>query len=266
MILRLRDSQTQGMLVVDTETKKVLQDRNGDDLIDATEKADDATASAALTAARALTELFVDPFPGSRAPDGRFASDGAVNAREAATLAAGGSIASTRTFLQHHVDFFDRNHDGWMSVRENHDGWKELGLGKVGASVKTAASAALFGKPGNGFAIDLERIGQKRYNNSTGIFDKHGNVDEAKLQSYLVEFDKRGGGKLTPKQVMELVKEHGKTGTVSKGQFKSFFTLCARINGEKVVTKEQFRAIFEGSFLYLAASMTDHEGNRNLRT
>ena len=60
-----------------------------------------------------------------------------------------------------------------------------------------------------------------------------------------------------------LGKELTRAGLVSRGQFRSLFAVCRRMNGEReFITREQFIGLFDGSLLWRAASMTNSAGRR----
>ncbi len=259
---RLLERATQTSYVVDTARGEVFADLDDDGQISAGERVAGAAAQRVSAAAASVTELFEYPVPGNTTPDGAYEVRGPLTRKECATLRQGGAVDAERPALKLHLDYFDQDLDGKMTVSENIRGWKQLGFPPAKATVKAVVSALVFGKPLQGFAVDVDRIGAKRYANSTGIYDKQGRIAQARLGEFLAEFDKVGG-RMGFEQVVELLSSKNATGKVSSGQFRSLFAVCEMLNkGEKVVTTAQFKGLFDGSLLWTAAAMTNEEGKR----
>jgi hypothetical protein len=260
--IRMFDRERQRFVVVDLEKKTAWADKDHDGKVLAEEKLTGADLERALRGAAQIDDLFVSAVPGTRTPDDAFDVAGVASKSELAALHAGKSVDATRGELKMHLDFFDKSGNEKASPKEVYEGFRATGFGPVNAAVKTGLVAVLFGKMKDGFDVDIAQIAVHRYASSTGIYDKNGRIDEAKLTSYLAAFDAKGGT-LTHDEVIALLNEKG-AGTVSKGQFKSLFTVCKKMNGDDTVNKTQFRGLFDGSLLWQAASVTDSEGHRKL--
>src|SRR5262245_11103889 len=176
MQLRLNESASRMRLVVDTNARKVYG--NG---------IETALAQRALAAAAEYARYFVRPVPGTTTLDGSFRVRGGLTQVEAAALAAGGEVRPERTALELHLDFFDLDGDGKITLTENYRGWRALGFSRLTAALKAFFAALFFG-----FRCDIERIANRRYA-SSGIFRKDGGIDEERLAPYLAEFDDAGG-------------------------------------------------------------------------
>jgi hypothetical protein len=195
--------------------------------------------------------------PGTKTPDGRFFVRGPLTQRERAALEAGGDVPTERPALKLHLDFFDPDLDGRITLGESYRAWRGLGFSRFDAAVKTLFSALFFGWP----AIEIDRIGARRHA-GTGIFDRQGAIDEARLAPYLAQFD-AAGGELRFGQVFDLLERHSPKGVVSRAQFGSLFAVCKRQNGNRdVITKTQFNGLFDGSLLWQAASTPNSAGRR----
>jgi hypothetical protein len=219
-------------------------------------------AQRALLSARHYDSLFELPVPGNTTPDGKFEVRGGLTRAERKDFAEGRRVAAERAALLLHLDFFDRDSDGKISVGENYAGWRRLGFSKLAAAAKAVSSAAIFGRILAGFAIDIERIGAKRYARGTGIYDHAGRINHARLDEYCAAFAQRKRP-LTFDETMALLENNSAPGFLSRGQFKSLFSVCERLNkGAKVVTEAQFRGLFDGSLLWLAASTSNDAGRR----
>jgi hypothetical protein len=246
MHLRLHQPASGTRLIVDTSSRKVYGY--------ATEAALQADG---LAAACEYAEYFVRAIPGTCTPDGRFTVRGGLTRAEAAALAAGGEVPAERTALELHLDFFDEDGDGRITLPENYRGWRALGFSRFAAGAKALFSALVFG----GYAIDIERIANRRYA-ASGVFRRDGGIDEARLAPYLAEFDD-AGGELSCAQVLAALERNSDPGMVSRRQFRSLFAVCRRMNaGRSVVTKAQFTGLFDGSLLWQAASLPNNAGRR----
>ena len=171
-------------------------------------------------------------------------------------MTAGREVRPERTALELHLDFFDLDGDGKITLKENYRGWRALGFSRFKAALKALFAALFFG-----FRIDIDRIANRRYA-SSGIFRKDGGIDEARLAPYLAEFDD-AGGELGFAQALSALERHSDPGMVSRAQFRSLFAVCRRMNaGRGVLTKAQFAGLFDGSLLWQAASMPNNAGRR----
>lgn len=263
-MMRLREAGTGRSLIVDTAAGRAFSDTDGDGKIGRGEALSAEQAQAAVAAAREVERLFVAAIPGTITPNADFEVRGPVSAAEARAFASGQALPVEREPLKQHLDFFDGDGDGKMTLRESIRGFRAVGMSPISAVVKAVGAGVIFGRLKEGFAVDVEKIATgRRYAASTGIYDRDGRIDEARLSEYLDEFAKKGGS-LTQDEVMGLLARKAQAGTVSKNQFKSLFTVCEKLNGDKTVTAAQFRGLFDGSLLWLAASVADEQGRRRL--
>jgi caleosin-related protein len=245
MQIRLREPGAATGFIVDMKAGKAY----GDGLAP-------ALVERAVASASDYARYFVRPVPGTATPDGEFLVRGGLTRREAAALAAGRQVRPERTALELHLDFFDLDGDGTISLTENYRGWRALGFSRVAAVLKALLAALFFG-----FRIDTDRIARRRYA-SSGIFRKDGGIDQTRLAPYLAEFDD-AGGELSFAQALSALERHSDPGLVSRGQFRSLFAVCKRMNGGRgVLTKAQFAGLFDGSLLWQSASMTNNAGRR----
>lgn len=258
--LRLRHAALGHFIVAGVD---VHADLDADGRISRDDRYDGEAAAALRAGAAWLDAYFEPPFPGARSADPAISSGGPLNAVEAAAFAAGRPVPAKRPDLLGHLDFFDRrDRDGRISLGENYRGWRDLGYGAWKAITLTIGSAVVFGRPGDGWAIDVERIGERRPRGSTRIYGPDGNVDQARLAEFAAAFD--GGGVLTHDQLRAALTAKAALGTVPRRQFESLCLLTERMNGSKTVTREQFVGLFDNSLFWTAASLTDAAGKRRL--
>ena len=220
-------------------------------------------------AAKFFDDYFFAPFPGIATDDGRFVSRGRLNSQETGRFDAGEGIPGRRPALKEHLDFFDQGPaDGMITLRKNFKGWRALGFGWFRCILQTFLSSLLFGRVADRFAIDIERIGEKRKGGSTGIYDANGEVDSKRLAVFLADFDRvatrSGTLAISQDEAKTIIDRHSKLGMVSSGQFRSLFGVCERINDGKSITREQFQMLFEGSLLTCAASFPERDGRSGI--
>jgi hypothetical protein len=260
MQIRLRDCATRTYFLVDTTARTVYADLDERGAMSRADRPDTALVQRALASASDYAEYFARAVPGTKTPDGKFLVRGPLTQRESAALWAGGDVPTERAPLHLHLDFFDADLDGRITLEENYGAWRGLGFSRLGAAVKALFSALFFGWP----AIEIDRIGARRHA-GTGIFDRQGAIDEARLALYLAQFD-AAGGELSFAQVLDLLERHAPKGFVSRRQFGSLFAVCKRQNGHRdVITKSQFKGLFDGSLLWQAASTPNSAGRRARR-
>jgi hypothetical protein len=256
MDIRLRDCDTRTHYIVDTTARTVCANLEEGPRVSRADAVAPALAERALAAATEYEEYFVRAIPGTRTPDGKFLVRGGLTRAEAAALAAGRDVQAERTALELHLDFFDADGDGRITPMENYRGWRALGFPRLRSALKAFFAAIFFG-----FWIDIDRIASRRYP-SSGVFRPGGGIDEGRLAPYLAEF-KDAGGELSFAQLRAALERNADPGVVSRGQFRSLFAVCGRMNaGRSVVTQAQFEGLFDGSLLWLAASMTNNAGRR----
>ena len=214
---------------------------------------------------------FLAPFCGIATNDGRFVSRGRLNSRETGKFNSGEGIPGRRPELEEHLGFFDHSPaDGVITLRENFVGWRALGYGTFAAAVQAFGSGLVFGRIRDFLAIDIARIGEKRSGSDkrTRIYDDAGELDAAWLKLFLDDFDKAAQASRTlaisHDEALEIVQRYAAPGAVSRRQFGSLFKVCTRLNNGKTITREQFQALFEGTFLVMAASFPERDGRAGI--
>jgi len=224
-------------------------------------------------AARFFDQYFLAPFPGIATNDGRFISRGRLDSREAQRFEDGDGVRARRSALEEHLDFFDHSPaDGIITLRENFMGWRALGYGTLAAARQALLSGLVFGRVRNGLAIDIARISAERpaSEDRTRIYDDAGELDVAWLELFLNDFDHAaraaGTSAITHEKALEIIQRHARPGWVSRGQFRSLFNVCTRLNNGTSITRQQFQALFDGSLLVLAASFPGRDGRAGIET
>jgi hypothetical protein len=281
---RLLDKQTGKFYIVD-EQNNVYTDVDGDGKISKKEKVGEGQAPVRelIEAKRYLDTYFHAPVPGTATEDGRFHGRGRLNAQERDVFERSETgVQRSRTALQRHLDFFDfAPADGRIDPDEMRTGFRGVGLAQetgpaskmkswLRAVTKALGSIAFFGNYRHGdfrhpFSVDIEKIGSKRPQKSTGIYDKDGEVDQAKLDKLLGEFDKVAvHGKITFEQLQEITNKTG-IGMLPRAQFKTLMQAVERVNDGKFIGRDQLEALYDSSLLYQLASFPNPDGKRPLR-
>jgi hypothetical protein len=232
------------------------------------EPVDGVTPRDLIAAAGYFAEWYEAPIHGTQSAHPGITCAGLLNLPDLQQLLTDDNgVTVVRTALERHLDFFDsETSDGRITIGENWRGWRRLGYGYLRSLIGTLGAAMAFGRIRHRFAIDIARINEKRKERRTGLYDANGQVNEGLLAQYLEEFDgKSSNGTITHEEALEIIERRGNPGWVSKRQFKSLFGLCARLNrNQKLITKDQFKRLFDGSLLYLAASIPNEHGRRGL--
>jgi hypothetical protein len=244
----------------------VYADVRGDGRIRKSDRYAGPAESALVEAARFFATYYDAPFPGARSLNPQISSGGRLNANEAQRFAEDADgIVAKRPDLLAHLDFFDRRSgDGTIALGENFQGWRDLGFGVLRSLLLTLGSALVFGRAADGFAIDVERIAQKRPKGSSGIYGPDGNVDRARLAVFAAAFDGAANDTLTHGELRAALAQRARLGRIPRRQFESLLALTARINGSPIVTRDQFLGLFDNSLFWTVASLPDRSGRRRL--
>jgi hypothetical protein len=281
--IRYRDELTRQHYLVDRDRVYKAKDDDQVSLADRIEGAD----AARLVAAR---ESY---FAGQ--PDGLFgvvhdqlSPRGPLEVAEYDRFVRGEPVTASRSDLAGHIDFFDRDNDGWIGFAEGWDAWHALGytrdeaygkqrgvvlafflLPRLKSPLKLVASLGqvvrvirLLRRPTGDAeaaerfpAIEVDRIA--RPSGSTGVYGVDGNLDEARYATFVEPFVAAATeGFLDETTALEIL-TRTKLGRVPKGQFATLFEVARRINGGPRVTIDQLRWVFDGSLAWRAATIGD---------
>jgi hypothetical protein len=114
-------------------------------------------------------------------------------------------------------------------------------------------SALAFGASLFSFAIPTRVMAKKRPTKSTGIFDRNGMIDQAKLGEYraaLQELAAQSDDDHVSKDAfMELLRERGALGLTTRNQWGSLFRLMKRMHGRETITVDAFDKLYSGKLL-----------------
>jgi len=195
-----------------------------------------------------------------------------VPATKAATAAAPASSAQAqttstpRTTLQKHIDFFDRNHDGQITMSETYEGLRALHLSRAKASLAAAAINGTLGPATSTHwwdptTIDTSRINLAKHGSDTGIIDANGQFVQAKFDEMFNRFDVDHDGVLNDSEITTM-RTANKTDSAGSLASKAEFDLLLEIAGEdrqvngqtvRVLTRDTMTALYDGTLFYRIA-------------
>jgi Caleosin related protein len=273
--IRYRDEQTRQHYLVDRDQVYKAKD----DQVSLADRIADAEA-ARFVAAR---ERYF-----SRHPDGLFgvvhdqlSPRGPLKTAEHDRFTRGERVTASRSDLAGHMDFFDRDNDGWIGFTEGWESWQALGYDKgeaygkqrgvvlafflllrLKSPIKLIANFTqvvrvirLLRRPtGDAHAaehfpsIEVDRIA--RPSGSTGVYGADGNIDEAKYATFIEPFVAAARDGLVEETAALQILAETKLGRVPKGQFATLFEVTRRMNQAPRVTIDQLRWVFDGSLAH----------------
>lgn len=180
------------------------------------------------------------------------------------TSASNTSSATERTALQRHVDFFDRNNNGKITLAETYAGLRALGFGIASSSAFSlaingalaSATGASWSEP---FTIYTQNIAAGKHPGDTDIYDEQGNYSAAKFEELFATFDLDKDGALSAAELANFREQKFETSggsLASKAEFDILMDLAGQpspLNGETVLTKERLAEFYDGSLFYKLA-------------
>ncbi|WP_437722785.1 caleosin family protein [Sorangium sp. So ce861] len=162
-----------------------------------------------------------------------------------------------RTALEMHSAFFDRNHDGIITLRETYEGLRALGIGRVLSAWFALVINGALGLPTSRsfvptLSITLENIHRAKHASDTGVYDKDGRFDPQKFDELFARWDKDRDGALNARELVartlgdrDLFDVFGFL--ASAGEWAVLYALAGE--GGKL-TREQLRRMYDGTLFY----------------
>ena len=180
--------------------------------------------------------------------------------------------SGARTALQKHVDFFDSNRDGRITLADTYDGLRRLGINALrSASFATVINAALGPSTSRSltFSIDTARIQFARHGSDTGVYDSRGRFSSARFQALFDRHDADGDGALDARE-LEGMFVRNRTDLMGLLGSRAEFGLLLEVAGEKrkgrlVLTRERLEHFYNGSLFYKLAEEVRLRQGRALR-
>lgn len=127
-----------------------------------------------------------------------------------------GTESDTRrdeTVLQKHVDFFDRNHDGYITPWETYQGFRALGFNVVFSFVAILVIHGGFAYPSQTswipdptLTIDIKRIHQCKHGSDSQTYDTEGRFVPEMFESIFSKYDTGNKGALTYSELWNMMR------------------------------------------------------------
>jgi len=160
----------------------------------------------------------------------------------------------SRTALQKHVDFFDTDCDGKITLLETYQGLRRLGLGTLrsalfGGVINAALGSSTSRAPS--LTVDANRIEAGKHGSDTGVFDESGFFVQERFDRLFARYDGDGDGALDSEELARLF-EGNRTDLLghlgSMAEFGLLLTLAGEDRkGRKVLTRRRLEEFYDGS-------------------
>jgi len=142
------------------------------------------------------------------------AADFLAKGRFAAEMAQGaGRTAENLTALQKHVAFFDKNHDGVITVSETTLSLRQLGLSRIKAETTALVIHAALGPKTSGrWTTDVSVAGIQlgRHGSDSGAFDAQGRFVPVAFERIFAEFDLNRSGSMSAAELEAMTAANSK--------------------------------------------------------
>jgi peroxygenase len=169
--------------------------------------------------------------------------------------------SGARTALQKHVDFFDVDRDGRITLSDTYQGLRRLGLGAARAAAFAGVINAALGSLTSGapsLTVDAERIHAGKHRSDTGVYDESGRFSLPRFRRLFARHDADGDGALDGEELARLCAAN-RTDLVGHLGSKAEFGLLLDIAGEdrggkRVLTRGRLHRFYNGSLFYALAA------------
>lgn len=165
--------------------------------------------------------------------------------------------SGSRTALQKHVDFFDTNRDGKITLSDTYCGLRRLGIGALRSAAFASVINAALGSSTSGFpslTVDAERIHAGKHRSDTGVYDRNGRFSLTRFRRLFTGYDTDGDGALGGEELARLFADKrtdliGHLGSMA--EFRLLLALAGEDrDGRKVLTRERLERFYNGSLFY----------------
>jgi peroxygenase len=168
--------------------------------------------------------------------------------------------SGSRTALQKHVDFFDSDRDGKITLLETYQGLRRLGLGAArsalfGGVINAALGSSTSGAPS--LTVDANHIDLGKHASDSGIYDEQGRFVQRSFDRLFALYDEDGDGALDREELSRFF-ERSRTDLLghlgSMAEFGLLLTLAGEDRkGRKVLTRHRLELFYDGSLFYQLA-------------
>lgn len=121
-------------------------------------------------------------------------------------------LSATGTALQKHCLFFDRDHDGFITMMDTYRGLRAIGLGMILSIIGTIIINLTLAWPTNTSwfpttTVDIRNIKYSRHGSDSQIYDNEGNFNEERFEAFWQKWDKTNKGYLTWATIWQRIRE-----------------------------------------------------------
>jgi len=177
--------------------------------------------------------------------------------------------------LYRHIDFFDANKDGKLTIGELRDGLVKLGLSKLQAEIVAIGTVAVRGPPTTHSLkpeIDIANAMKSEQAGSTHLFQADGSVDMAKVEEFIGKLNPQNKPQITmadfaaygQKLAEERTPDSGLFDHLKRGVMETEFKIAwsgifsavghTNAQGQKYLTNDDVRWFYDGSLFYRRAA------------
>ena len=168
--------------------------------------------------------------------------------------------STSRTALQKHVDFFDTDSDGKITLLDTYQGLRRLGLGALRSALFGGVINAALGPSTSrapSLTIDANHIEAGKHGSDTGVYDESGLFVQARFDRLFDRYDGDGDGALDSEDLARLF-EGNRTDLVghlgSMAEFRLLLSLAGEDRkGRKVLTRRRLEEFYDGSLFHQLA-------------
>ncbi|CAI5498215.1 unnamed protein product [Closterium sp. Naga37s-1] len=169
-----------------------------------------------------------------------------------------GHVTGGMTVLQQHFAFFDRNNDGIIYPWETYEGFRAVGFNMLLSFFGMLIINGSFSYftldgwiPSPFFPIYIRNAHKGKHGSDSEVYDTEGRFVPQKFEELFSKYDRDRKGGLTLMEMLEMTEANRNVmdffgWVASKLEWGATWLLCRDDRG--VVTKEQIRGIFDGSF------------------
>ncbi|KAJ0039179.1 hypothetical protein Pint_22374 [Pistacia integerrima] len=168
-------------------------------------------------------------------------------------------VPNEHDFLQRHVAFFDRNHDGIVYPWETFQGFRSIGCGIFLSTasaflINMALSSKTLTRQGKCpnllFPIEVKNIHKAKHGSDSGVYDSEGRFVPLKFEEMFSKHARTHHNALTSDELMAMLKTNRepkdyKGWVASYAEWKILYYLCKDKHG--LLEKDTVRAVYDGS-------------------
>ncbi|XP_044478238.1 probable peroxygenase 5 [Mangifera indica] len=169
-------------------------------------------------------------------------------------------VPASQDYLQRHVSFFDRDHDGIIYPWETLEGMKAIGISDLTAkTIATLTHMSISPKTIEGNSTDpklpifVKNIAKAKFESDTGSWDAQGRFNATRFEENFCKHAHARKDSLTWDEIMEMMKTNNvpkdfRGWIGSYNGWKLFYSLAKDKNG--LLHKKTMKNLYDGSAFY----------------